>query len=67
MRAILIGTIDFYHVIPLSLTLTLSEVTRSGQGKTYWLYFVTHFSSDQCEIGYGDEAIQAEHPESTFE
>ena len=33
--AMLIGTIDYYHFIPLSLTLTLPGVTWSVQSKTY--------------------------------
>ena len=28
--------------------------------------FLAHFSGDWYEIGYGDEAIQAEHHEATF-
>ena len=39
----LIGTIDFYHFIPLSLTFTLPWVTRSVESKTYWLLFLPHF------------------------
>ena len=31
IRAMVIGTIDFYRIIPLSLTLTLPGVTRSVQ------------------------------------
>ena len=48
--AMLVGTIDFYHCIPLSLTLTLPGVTRSAEIKTYGLHFLTHFPSDQYEI-----------------
>ena len=33
-----IGTIDFYHFIPLLLTLT------------FWLHFLAHFATDQDEI-----------------
>ena len=43
--AMLIGTIDFYHFIPISLTLTLAGVTRSAQSKTSWIYFLAHFST----------------------
>ena len=62
----LIGTIDFYHFIPLSLTLTLVGVTRSAQSKTSWLNFLPHFLTDQEEIVYGVEAIQAGHPDAMF-
>ena len=41
-------------------------VTLSAQSKTYWLLFLARFSSDQDEI-WCDEAVQAEHPETTFE
>ena len=45
-----IGTVDFYHLIPLSLTLTLAGVTRSARSETCWLHFLLHFSADQNEI-----------------
>ena len=62
-----IGSIDFYHIIPLSLTLTLPWGHKLSMKKTYWLHVLPHFSSDQDEIWCSDEAIQAEHPETTFE
>ena len=65
--AMLIGTIDFYHFLLLSLTLTLCGVKRSAQSKTYWLHFLPHFSSEQDEIRCGNEAFQDEHPDITFE
>ena len=46
-------TSTIQSVIPLSLTLTLLEVTRSAQSKTNLLHFLAHFSTDQDEIGYG--------------
>ena len=49
--AMLIHTIDFYHFIPLLLTLILAGATRSAQSKTYWLHFLWHFSADLDEIG----------------
>ena len=61
----LIGTIDFYHFIPLSLTLTLPEGQHEAKANCF--HFHTHLSLDQDEISCGDEAIQAEHPETTFE
>ena len=64
--AMLVGVIDFYNFMPLSLTFTLPGVTRSVRSKTYELHFLTQFSFDQDEIWCGDEASQAEHHESTF-
>ena len=40
ISAILIGIIDIYYFLPLSLTLTLDGVTRSTQSETCWLYFL---------------------------
>ena len=34
----------------------------TAQSKPSWLHFLAHFSIDQDGIGYGVEAIQAEHP-----
>ena len=59
--AMLIGTIDLYHLIPLSLVLTLPKGHKTG-----WLHFLLHFSTDQDEICYGVEAIQAEHLDTIF-
>ena len=57
--AILIGTIDFYHFILLSMTLT--EVRRLvAQSKTYWL--LAHFSSDQDEIWCVDKQFKLNIP-----
>ena len=67
IASMFIGTIDFYHFMQISLTLTLPGVTKSTRSKTYWLHFLTRFSSDQNEISSVDEAIQAEHPETTFD
>ena len=64
--AMLMGTIDFYHLVLLSLTLTLPGVTRPALSKTYLLHFLAHFSSSQDE-SCGDETIQAEQPETAFE
>ena len=43
--ALLVGTIDFYHFIPLSMSLR-----RSAQSKTSWHHFLANFSTDQDEI-----------------
>ena len=48
--AILIGTIDFYHFIPISLTMTLPRGYKVSANKTFWLHFPPHCSSDQDEI-----------------
>ena len=61
-----IGTVDFYHFILLSLTLTVAGVIRPGQSKACWLHFLPHFSSDENDIKCGDEAVQAENPEIAF-
>ena len=57
--AMLIGTICFYHYIPISLTLslTLPGGTRSAQSKISWLHFLAHFSTDQDETPCDVEAI----------
>ena len=51
------GTIDFYHFIPFSMTLALVGVTRSAQSKDCWPQFLTHFSADEDEICCEVEAI----------
>ena len=48
----LIGTLDFYHFTPLSLTLTFT-----GGHKVSTKHFLAHFSTDQNEICFGVEAI----------
>ena len=65
--AMLIGIIDFYHFIPLSLTLTLPEGHKVSTKQNLLLHFLSHFSSDWDEIWCGDGAIQAECPETAFE
>ena len=59
-----IGTIHFYHSIPLSVPLTLFGGHKSAKSKTSWLHFLAHFSTDQDEIWYGVEAVQAENPDT---
>ena len=48
--AMLIGTIDFWCFMPLSVTLTLAGVTRSLESKTDGHNFRVHFSTNQDEI-----------------
>ena len=62
----IMGTIDFLHFIPLSLTLTLPGVTRSAQSNIFWLYFLACFSTDQNKIKYSAEAIEVERPDTSF-
>ena len=61
-----IGTFDFYHLIPLLLTSTLPGGHKvSAKQKLMALFSCT--LADQDEIRCGDEIIQAEHPETIFE
>ena len=65
--AMFIGTIDFYHFSDFSLTLTLAGGCKiSIKGKPLGFIF-SHSFDDQDEIGYGVEAVQAEHPDIIFE
>ena len=70
LPAMLIGTIDFYHFMPLSLTLTLPGAHKVSTKQILLASFsptLFHFSSDQDEMWCCDEAIQAEHPETNFQ
>ena len=61
--AMLIGTIHFCHIIPLSVALTLAwghQVRRKQN-------FLIHISTEKDEIWCGDEAIQVKHPDCAFE
>ena len=40
ISALLIGTLDFYHLIPLSVTLNLTGVTRWAQSQTPCFHFL---------------------------
>ena len=62
-----IGTIDFYHFLPLSLTLTLSGISGSVQSKTSWLHVLPHFWTDQDEMWSGLEANQVQHLDTMFQ
>ena len=44
MPTMLVGTIDFYHFIPLSITLTLTGGHRLAQSKIFWLHFLMLFN-----------------------
>ena len=58
--------IDFYHSIPLSVTLTLPQGHKVSAKQNHGVHFLKHFPSDQDEIWCGDEAIQAEHQKTTL-
>ena len=47
LPAMLIGTIDFYHFIPHSVTLTLTGGHKVSTKLSCWLHFLTHFSTHQ--------------------
>ena len=67
LPAMLIGTIEFCHVVPQSLTLILAGGTRSAQRKPcFGFIFSDSFSSNQDEVSCADEANQGEHPDTTF-
>ena len=61
--AMLIGTIDFYHFLQFSLTLTLPGGRKVSAKQNLLISFFAHFSSDQNEIRCGNDIIQAEHHE----
>ena len=63
----LTDTIDVECFILLSVTLTLAGGPKVRAKPTYWIYFLAFYSNDQDPISCGDEAIQFEHPDSTFE
>ena len=62
-----IGNFDFYHFILLSVTLTLHGSHKVSTKQCLLSYFSHTLSSDEDEIWSGEEAIQAEHPETTFD
>ena len=53
-----IGTVDIYHFIPVSLTLSLLGGHKVSAKQHLWSHFLAHFSTDQYEISYDVEAIQ---------
>ena len=58
ISAMLVDTIDFYHLIPLSVGLTLAMwVTRSAKKKTFRLHFLANISTEWGKIWCGGEAI----------
>ena len=62
-----IGTIDLYHFIPLSLTLTLAGGHKVSAKQNIWLHVLAQFSTDQDETWCCVEAIWGEHPDTTFD
>ena len=53
----LIGTMDWHHIIQPSVTLTLAEGHKIS---TCWFHLLAHYSTEWDEILYGDEAVQVE-------
>ena len=49
------------------MTLTWLGNRKSAESQTTWLHFLAHFSTDQDEVSCGDEAVQVEHPDTSFE
>ena len=45
-----IGTVEFYHFIPLSLILTLTGDLKVNAKQKLLAYFLAHFSAVQDEI-----------------
>ena len=43
--AMVTGTIDLYHVIPLSVALVLTEVHKISRRQNCWVRFLTHCST----------------------
>ena len=61
--AVLLSIMDFYHFIPLSLTLSLPGNHKvSAKQNLLASVSLTHFSTDEDEIWDGVEAIKADHP-----
>ena len=58
--ALVIGTVNFYHFIPLSMTLTLVGGHKISAEQNLLVSFFAHFSIDQEEILYCVEVSQAE-------
>ena len=46
----LAGTVDSYHVVPLSVALTLAKGHKTSRKLNFLLHFLTHFSTNQDEI-----------------
>ena len=63
----LVGTIDFYDIIPLSLTLTLPGGDKVSAKEKLSASFFCNDSSVHGEILYVVEAIQVEHSVAIFE
>ena len=52
----LISTIDFYHLLPPSLTLTLAGGLKVSASQNRLAQFPAHFSTDKDEIWFDIEA-----------
>ena len=62
----LIGTIDFYDFLPLSLTLTWTRGHTVDAKQNLLASFLPHFSTDQDEILFGVEVVQLERHYTIF-
>ena len=63
----LIGAIDFYHFLPISVTLTLAGGHKISTKQNLLAPLFAHFSTYQDEIGYDVEGIRVEHPSAVLE
>ena len=63
MPAMLAGTIDFYHFMPLSVTLTLFG--SQGQPKAKPLGFIFSYTFQLIRV-FIVEAIQGDNPDTVF-
>ena len=65
--AMLIGTINFYHFIPLSAILTLAWGHKVSTRQSLLASFLTHFSADEDEVWYCVEAFQVKQRDTNFD
>ena len=59
------GTIDFCHIVSVSVTLTMAEGYKVNAKRNLLASFLAHFSYDQD--GIWNEAINIEYSNTTFE
>ena len=64
---IFIATVDFFHFITSSVTLSLAGVTRSMKSKTCWLHILVLFHAELDEMWCGGEAVLVQHPDTISE
>ena len=66
MRASLLGTVDFFHFMPRSLTMTLAGDHKFSAEENVLLHFLVHVLTDQDEVIHGVQAVQVEHHDTIF-